>query len=121
MIFDAGTGRPIVRYLGHTAAINSVAFSPDGRRALTGSSDRTAKLWDTTPPGALSDAAAAGPADQRAAESARDGKEILTLSHHDQAVTSVSFSPDGRSILTAGLDGTAMLWLTEPWQQVAGK
>ncbi len=121
MIFDAASGQPLVRYLGHTAAINSVAFSPDGRRALTGSSDRTAKLWDTMPPGVVTDAAAAAPADQVAAEIARDGKELLTLAHHDQAVTSVSFSPDGRSILTAGLDGTAMLWLTEPWQEVAGK
>jgi WD40 repeat protein len=31
---------------GHTGGVNSVAFSPDGRTALSGSSDGTLKLWD---------------------------------------------------------------------------
>ena len=45
-----GTRQPLVRYLGHTAAINTVALSPDGSRALTGSSDRSARFgtpWPT--------------------------------------------------------------------------
>ena len=32
--------------LGHNNAINSVAFSPYGKQALSGSNDRTIKLWD---------------------------------------------------------------------------
>ena len=123
VMFDPQTGKAVVRYLGHTAAINSVAFSPDGRRALTGSSDRSAKIWDTIesdsrpisgePFRQVSTAAEAG--------GPRDGKEILTLKHHDQAVTCVAFSPDGRSILTTGLDGTAVLWLTDDWRRAAQK
>src|SRR3982074_3598685 len=31
---------------GHTLALASVDYSPDGRYLATGSSDRTAKLWD---------------------------------------------------------------------------
>ena len=31
---------------GHTGAVTAVAFSPDGARVLTGSSDKTARLWD---------------------------------------------------------------------------
>ncbi len=106
MIFDARTHRPLVRYEGHTDRINSVAFSPDGRRALTGSRDRLIKLWDTT----LLEAAA-GPG---------AGKELLTLRYHDQEVTAVDFAPDRRSILSSSLDGTAVLWETDDWHAPAG-
>jgi WD40 repeat protein len=122
-IFDVQTHEPLVQYSGHTAPILSVALSPDGRRALTGASDRLAKVWDT-------DIQGSGPAEPdpakasvRTADSANIliGKEILTLKHHDRAVTSVAFSPDGRTILTAGLDGWAMLWLTDDWKQPLAK
>ncbi len=113
-IYDAASQRRLVNYLGHTAAIHSVALSPDGRRALTGSQDRSAKLWDTD----VKDRAAAEnqPASGAVEPEAQvEGKEIITLRHHDQSVTAVAFSPDGRSILTAGLDGTANIWLTDDW------
>jgi WD40 repeat protein len=91
---------------GHTAAITSVAFSPDQRtpadvtddsaattvwstRILTGSEDYTAILWDAT-----------------------TGEEILTLDGHSREVTSVGFSPDGRLVLTGSRDGRVILWLT---------
>ena len=60
-----------------------------------------------------------------AEENAEDGdpaddagrKEILTLVGHSREVTSVTFSPgDGRYILTASVDGKAILWLTKAWQ-----
>jgi len=118
IVFDVESRQPLVRYLGHTAAIHSVALSPDGRRALTGSSDRLAKLWDT----GIQNDAPIEPEDAQATartsetDEPADGKEILSLRHHDQAVTSVAFSPDGRSILTASLDGTAVLWIADEWQ-----
>ena len=44
-IWDLATGQEIRRFAGHTDQINGVAFSPDGKLVLTGSSDNTARLW----------------------------------------------------------------------------
>ena len=66
--------------------IYSVAFSPDGARVLTGSRDRTARLWE-----------------------AATGVEIRAFKGHVDWVWSIAFSPDGTRVLTA--DGKiARLW-----------
>jgi sugar lactone lactonase YvrE len=64
-----------------------VAFGPDGKQILSGSSDATIKLWDIS-----------------------SGREIKTFRGHVSAVTSVAFSPDGRQIISGSSDTTAKLW-----------
>jgi WD40 repeat protein len=68
-----------------------VALSPDGRTALTGSFDQTARLWDTA-----------------------TGKLRREL-HHPYPVWTVAFSPDGKRILTGSgppdrFEGEARMW-----------
>ncbi len=72
---------------GHTDAVRSAAFSPDGARIVTASGDRTARVWD-----------------------ARTGKAIAVLAGHEDSVRSAAFSPDGGRIVTASWDMTARLW-----------
>ena len=64
-------------------------LSPDGKRIVTGSEDKTAKIWDAT-----------------------TGAEMLTLKVHAN-VDSVAFSPDGKRIATGNQDGTAIIWFSE--------
>ncbi len=40
----------------------------------------------------------------------KTGKEIKTIYAHEHSITSVCFSPDGKTLLTSGLDKTARLW-----------
>ena len=62
-------------------------MSPDGRRIVTASIDRTARIWD-----------AAG------------GVQLAVLSGHGDGVWSAAWSPDGRRIVTTSEDQTARIW-----------
>ena len=72
---------------GHTAYVRSVAISPDGKFALSGSVDNTLKLWDIS-----------------------TGREIRTLKGHTSQVRSVVFTPDGKFALSGSYDDTIKLW-----------
>jgi hypothetical protein len=88
VLWDAfAQARLLVALRGHKDRVLTAVFSPDGRRILTASFDRTARLWDA-------ETGAPGPA----------------LRGHESAVWSAVFSPDGRWILTASADRTARLW-----------
>src|SRR5262249_44767049 len=47
-VHDADTGAEVHVLRGHGDQVNSVAFSPDGKRLVTASWDGTARLWDVT-------------------------------------------------------------------------
>jgi WD40 repeat protein len=72
-----------------------VAFSPDGRRLASASSDRTIRVWDATP------------------LRGDEGRGTLTFAQHTHEIRSVAFGPDGpdgRRVASAGSDGLVKVW-----------
>src|SRR5437870_2740560 len=44
-LWDAGTGRELGCFKGHTQEVNGLAFTPDGRHLLS-AGDHTVRMWD---------------------------------------------------------------------------
>ena len=128
-MWDARTGIPLLELTGHKLNLESVSFSPDGRRIVTGSRDGTAKVWDagaSTPLPELKGHTARvssvsfSPDSTRIVTSSEDktakvwdtrtGTPLIDLKGHTSWLTSASFSPDGTRIVTLSSDQTAKVW-----------
>jgi WD40 repeat protein len=127
-LWDVATGRQIGPTLNHANKVHAVAFSPDGRWLATGDEDGRGRLWpmlsdDIRPILFRLDHPTSGP------KFSRDGSRLAALAGdraycwdvdtgrlvcgpltHAKPITCVSFSPDGKLLLTASRDGTARLW-----------
>jgi WD40 repeat protein len=68
-------------------AITAVAFSPDGRRIITGNRANIARVWDV-----------------------ETKKQLFTIKGHTGWVFAVAVSPDGKVLATGSADGTVKLW-----------
>ncbi len=48
-LWEVSTGRQVRRFEGHSRGVNCVAFSSDGKTIVTGSNDKSVRLWDVAP------------------------------------------------------------------------
>ncbi len=80
---------------GHQSYVVSVAVTPDGRYALSGSKDKTVKVWDI-----------------------ESGVEVRTLSGHSNSVRALAVTPDSRFVLSGSDDHTVKVWDIESGVEV---
>ena len=85
--YDTETHQEVALFTGHTEAVLTITFSPDGNTLASGSSDDTVRLWDVAK---------------------ADHKQ--TLIGHPFEVTSVAFSSDGRALASGSMDCTVLSW-----------
>jgi len=90
-------GKEVRTFVGHLNDVYSVALTSDGKYVVSGSSDRTLRLWDAT-----------------------TGRELHTFSGHAEAIYSVAISPDNRLALSGSGDETLKLWDISEWTQPLG-
>jgi hypothetical protein len=75
------------RLIGHQDWVWSVALSRDGKTLVSGSRDKTIKVWDLA-----------------------TGKELRTLKGHQDLVRSVALSSDGKTLVSGSGDKTIKVW-----------
>ena len=81
-------------YQGHTGSVTSVAFSPDGTYIVSGSNDKTIRVWS------------------------KQGQVGSPFQGHTHSVNSVAFSPDGGHIVSGSKDKTIRIWDAQSGFQV---
>jgi WD40 repeat protein len=85
-VWDAETAEQVGTLKGHTGAVTTLAYSPDGK-TLASAGDTTVRLWDVD-----------------------TGAVRLILRGHQKGVESVAFSADGKVVASGSFDNTARAW-----------
>ena len=105
-IYNAHTFAEVALLTGHTSYVNSVAFSADSKKLVSGGEDGTARLWDVQTGQLL--------------RTYEGHKAVAKAFHRNEGqavpVKSVAFSPDGKTIASGGDDEDVMLWATDTGQ-----
>lgn len=94
-LFDVATGEKLRRFGGHDLFLSGAQFSPDGKRFLTWSGDRTLILWDM-----------------------ETGEMIHRLAGHRDSVSDGRFLGDGSLIVSSSMDGSMKIWTADEGREL---
>jgi DNA-binding beta-propeller fold protein YncE len=83
------------RFTEHDSGVTSVAVTPDGKYVVSGSGDKTLRLWELA-----------------------TGQEVRRFTGHAGSVTSVAVTPDGKYIVSGSGNKTVRVWDLATGQEV---
>ncbi|EMG48949.1 PWP2 Periodic tryptophan protein 2 [Candida maltosa Xu316] len=87
LVYEWQSESYILKQQGHFDSMNTLCYSPDGSRLVTGSDDGKIKIWDV-----------------------QSGFCLMTFTEHSSAVTQVQFAKKGQVLFSSSLDGTIRAW-----------
>ena len=130
-VWNANTGKFLYKWKGHFDLINAFVVSPDGCKLISGSRDKTVKLWQlgsdkgqlihtlighqgfiytlaVSPDWSI---AASGSSDKTVfLWDLEKGKLLYTLDKHLGFVRALAFASDGKKLVSGGYDKTVYVW-----------
>jgi hypothetical protein len=84
---SSGSGQRLLTLSGHSGAVTALAFAPGGRTLVSGSADKSLKIWDAV-----------------------SGQVLKTLTGDTETVSTVAFLPNGKRIVSGSFDRTVIIW-----------
>lgn len=131
-LWELENGKLIKTFVGHHGGIESVAFSPDGKKIISTSYDLTLRIWDVHTGKILQGLVSNDEALLQNARFSPNGNlfafwhsdsiqiwdvktnmQITSFCGHDDTISSFSFSPDSKKIVSSSWDGTIRIWPLE--------
>src|SRR5258707_768420 len=122
---------PPLEWIGHSEPILCTSYSPNGRHIVSGSRDKTIRIWDAETGAAVGEPLKGHARNVSSAAYSPDGRHIVSgswdktiriwgaetgaavggpLKGHALSVSSVAYSPDGRHIVSGSHDNTIRIW-----------
>ena len=130
-VWDGKTGMLLRTLKGHSGNVHSASFSPDGKRIVTTSDDKTTRVWEVDSGKELAKLGVNGSRETTLALFSPDGKRLVAIAWtdillwntsdwtligrgaHDDDIRAVQFSPDSSLLATGSQDRTAKVWVVE--------